>query len=301
MSLRKHRHHTSQWRGGRELSYALALTVGVMVIELVAGLLSGSLALLADAGHMLTDSFALGFSLFAAWIAARPATLAKTYGYYRTEILAALLNGVVLWLLVIWIYLRAIERLHATLHVHTAPMLVAAGLGLVANLTSSWILFGAQQHNLNVRGAWLHVLGDALGSLGVIVAGVIIRWKGWMIADPIVSMFIGLLIAISSWVLLKQSINILLESAPVHLDVGRMTRAMCAIRGVRAVHDLHLWTITTGMDAMSGHVVIEGVEKGPAILSRLNQLLAKEFGIEHTTLQLEPVQQTCEPADSHHA
>jgi cobalt-zinc-cadmium efflux system protein len=289
-----HPHRRKGPSGAWELGLALAITVSVMLIELIAGYLSGSLALLADAGHMLTDASALSLSLFAAWVATKPATPEKTYGYYRTEILAALVNGVALWLIVIWIYVRAFSRLQHPLEVHTTPMLLAACLGLVANLASGRILFRARTRNLNIRGAWLHVLGDALGSCGVITAGLLMRLRGWTIADPLASLFIGLLIAISSGVLVKQSVNVLLEGTPTHLDVTSIARAMRAIHGVHEVHDLHLWTITTGLEAMSGHVVVEDLAEGPAILTALEQLLSERFGIAHTTFQLEPRTHACE-------
>ena len=274
--------------GSRELSRALMITVGFMVVEMVAGLLSGSLALLADAGHMLTDASALSLSLFAAWISTKPATAEKTYGYYRTEILAALVNGVALWLLVAWIGFRALHRLHHPTPIRLGPMLIAGGLGLLANLASSQILARARCWNLNLRGAQLHVFADALGSCGVLIAGTLIWWRGWLIADAFASLFIGLLIGLSSWVLITQSVHVLLEGVPPHLNLQDITRAMRQIRGVREVHDVHLWTITTGLEAMSGHVIVETLSDGPVILQHLERLLSERFGITHTTFQLEP-------------
>ena len=281
------------------MGLALLITASFMVVELVAGLISGSIALLADAGHMLTDVSALSLALFAAWIATKPATPEKTYGYYRTEILAALINGVALWLLVAWISVRAIDRLQHPPTIQTGPMLVAAVLGLLANLTSSIILSRARARNLNISGARLHVLGDALGSCGVITAGVLVRVKGWTIADPLASLFIGLLIAVSSWVLVKQAVNVLLEATPAHLNMAHVIQAMREVDGVQEVHDLHLWTITTGLEAMSGHIVVERLAEGPAILGALNRLLSERFGITHTTFQLEPRQHACAMASEH--
>lgn len=292
--MSRHPHRREGPSGGRELSLALLITLGFMFVELIAGLISGSLALLADAGHMLADTLALGLSLFAAWLAAKPATPEKTYGYYRTEILAALVNGVALWLIVIWIETRAIYRLSHPSHVLTGPMLVVAGLGLFVNLASGWILVRARNHSLNLRGARLNVLGDALGSLGVIVAGLLIRFKGWALADPFASMFIGLLIAVSSWSLVTQSVNVLLEGTPAHLNMRHIGQAMRDVAGVADVHDLHVWTITTDMEAMSGHVIVHDLAQGPRILTALNQLLDTRFGIRHTTLQLEPPHHVCE-------
>jgi cobalt-zinc-cadmium efflux system protein len=289
-----HGHQRPASGGQRELCIALLLTLAMMVIEFVAGWLSGSLALLADAGHMLTDASALVLSLFAAWFATRPATLQKTYGYYRTEILAGLANGVALWLIVIWIYARAFNRLQHPLNIPSGPMIVVALLGLLVNLLSGWILTKGRARSLNVQGAWLNVMSDALGSLGVIVAGVMIQWYGWTAADPIASMVIGVLIAFNSWNLVKQSVNILLEGTPGHLRIPEVVQAMRAIPGVHEVHDVHLWTITTGMDAMSGHVIVEDVGQSAAILLKLNALLSQRFGITHTTFQLEPRQHVCQ-------
>ncbi|MBI4354660.1 MAG: cation transporter [Candidatus Omnitrophica bacterium] len=282
-----HPHQRPGDGGLRQLALAMMITALIMVIEIIAGLISGSLALLADAGHMVTDTLALGLSLFAAWMAARPATPEKTYGYYRTEILAALINGIALCLLVVWIALRALQRLQQPPEVLTGPMLAAACLGLAANLISGRILFHARMSSLNVQGAWLHVLSDALGSVGVITAGLLIRFKGWRHADPLVSLFIGGLIAINAWLLVKRSVNILLEGTPAHLSLAKVIAAIREVNGVVDIHDLHLWTITTGMEAMSGHVTVDSLSRGSEVLSAINHLLAERFGITHTTFQLE--------------
>ena len=271
------------------LTGALLLTVAVMVVEVVAGVISGSLALMADAGHMLTDSLALALSLFAAWVASRPATMAKTYGYYRTEILAALVNGIMLWLLVIWVAARALHRLQEPSPVHSGPMLAAATLGLAANLLSASLLARGASANLNLRAALLHVLSDALGSCGVIVAALLIRWRGWVWADPAVSLLIAFLIGLNSWMLVQQSVHVLLEGTPAHLKVEHLTQAVCAVPGVLEVHDLHVWSLTTGLDAMSGHVTVARLEDSPAVLERINRVLAERFGIRHTTFQIEAV------------
>ncbi len=292
MSVHSHRREGTS--GQRELFLALLITSSIMLVELVAGLLSGSLALVADAAHMLTDAFALSLSLFAAWVITKPATSEKTYGYYRTEILAALVNGMALWLIVIWIYVRAIHRLQHPSQILIGPMLLAAVIGLLANLASGRILFRARRRSLNVQSAFIHVLGDTLGSCGVITAGLLIHFKGWTLADPLVSLFIGLLIAISSGILVKQSVNVLLEGVPTHLDLSQISHAIQQLQGVRGVHDLHLWTITTGMEAMSGHIIVEELAKGPALLDVLNRVLAERFSIHHTTFQLEPHRQHAE-------
>ena len=282
-------------RGERELRIALILTLGMMGVEFVVGWLSRSLSLLADAGHMLTDALALSLSLFAAWVSARPATPEKTYGYYRTEILAALANGIALWLIVIWIYVQAIFRLQHPLSIQAVPMISVALLGLIVNLVSGRMLMGGRAHSLNLEGAWLNVMSDALGSLGVVIAGVLIQWFGWTVADSIASMVIGVLIAANSWNLIKRSVNILLEGTPIHLQTAEVVSAMRAISGVRDIHDVHLWTITTGMDAMSGHVIVENIEQGHEVLAGLNRLLSQRFGISHTTLQLESPRHACQP------
>ncbi len=294
MSLDAHQRSVSG--GKRRLLIALGLTLVMMVIEFVAGWLSGSLSLLADAGHMLTDSSTLALSVFAAWLATKPANSQKTYGYYRTEILAALANGVALCLIVVWIYARALQRLRSPSTVLSGPMITVAAVGLAVNLLSGWILKHDRSSNLNIHGAWLNVMSDALGSVGVILAGLLIRWRGWTAADPIASMMIGILIALNSWNLLTQSVNILLEGTPRHLQMPDVMQAMQTVPGVRDVHDIHLWTITTGMDAMSGHVIIEDVGRSAEILSVLNRLLSERFGITHTTLQLEPRTHICQMA-----
>lgn len=284
----EHSHQRQASEGQRGLFIALGLTLAMMVIEFIAGCVSGSLALLADAGHMLTDASALGLSVFAVCVSARPATAKKTYGYYRTEILAALANGLLLWLIVVWIYAQAIQRLREPQVVPSGLMIAVACAGLAINLLCGWILRKERAGSLNVQGAWLNVMSDALGSLGVIVAGLVIRWRGWAIADPIASMVIGILIAVNSWNLVTQSVNILLEGTPRHLRIPDVVQAMRAVPGVHEVHDVHLWTITTGMEAMSGHVIVEDVARSAEILSGLNALLSQQFGITHTTFQLEP-------------
>ncbi len=290
MTAHSHAHTAG---GQRELLIALLLTLVMMVVELVVGWRSGSLALLADAGHMLADASALGLSFFAGWLASRPATIKKTYGYYRTEILAALANGVALWLVVIWIYVRALYRLQHPFAVEGGPMIAVAALGLAVNLVCGRMLSHQRAGSLNVQAAWLNVMSDALASLGVILAGLAIHWYGWAAADPLASFVVGALIAISSWTLIKQSVNILLEGAPGHLRIPQVIHAMRELSGVYEVHDVHLWTITTGLEAMSGHVVVDDVGRSAELLSGLNALLSERFGITHTTFQLEPRAHAC--------
>ena len=283
-----HSHQRPSTGGRRELRAAFFLTVAMMLIEFIAGWRSGSLALLADAGHMLADAAALALSLFAAWFATRPATPEKTYGYYRTEILAALANGLALLLIVIWIFVRALHRLQHPLPIPGGLMITVAVIGLAVNLFCGWLLQAQRSTNLNVQGAWLNVMSDALGSVGVIIAGLMIRRSGWTSADPLASMLIGVLITVNAWNLVTQSVNILLEGTPGHLRIPEVVNAMRAIPGICEVHDVHLWTITTGLDAMSGHVIVDDASRSTEILARLNALLSERFGITHTTFQLEP-------------
>jgi len=258
-----------------------------MALEIIVGLLSHSLALLADAGHMATDVAALGMSLAAFWIARQPATHTKTYGFYRTEILAAFLNGLTLWLVVVWIVYEAIQRLMHPLVVQAPMMLMTAIVGLIANLGCSRVLRRSQGQNLNLRGVYLHVLADALGSVGVIAAAAVIWTTGWHLADPLASLFVCVVILWSSWNLIAQSVNILLEGTPAHIDAIEVTRAMQAVAGVRSVHDVHIWTITSGMEAMSAHVAVDSLNDSQGVLDRLNALLCERFQIHHTTMQME--------------
>jgi cobalt-zinc-cadmium efflux system protein len=282
-----HSHGLPAARDLRPLTGALLVTVFVMGLEIVAGLLSHSLALLADAGHMATDAAALGMSLFACWIARQPATRTKTYGFYRTEILAAFLNGLTLWLIVAWIIYEAVQRFFHPPVVRAPIMLATAVIGLAANLGCAWLLRPSRAQSLNLRGAYLHVLLDALGSVSVIGAAVVIWTTGWSLADPVASLLVCVGILWGSWNLIRDSVNILLEGAPAHIEVTKVMRAMQAVPGVRRVHDTHIWTITSGMEAMSAHVVVDNSVGNQKVLDCLNKLLCDRFGIHHTTFQLE--------------
>jgi len=282
-----HPHDLLTERNLRPLRVALVVTLGVMVLEIVVGFLSHSLALLADAGHMATDVVAMGMSFAAVWMTRQPATRTKTYGFYRTEILAAFLNGLTLWLMVLWIGYEAVRRLLHPSVVIAPMMLTTAVIGLVANLICSWILKRSEGQGLNLRGAYLHVLADAVGSVSVIVAALIIWGTGWHLADPIASLAVCGIILWGSWNLIMQSVHILLEGAPSHIDVEEIINAMQVIPGVKHVHDVHVWTITSGMEAMSGHIIVQDLSQSQRILSDLNKLLCDRFGIHHTTLQLE--------------
>ncbi len=273
-------------RSQRRLLVVLGLTMTYMVVEAVGGLLTNSLALLADAGHMLTDVLGLGMALLAIRFAQRPATPVKTYGLYRAEILAALVNSVVLFGIAGYILYEAWRRFQAPPEVSSLPMLAVAVGGLVVNLIGVRLLHTGAGESLNVRGAFLEVVADLLGSLGVILAAGIIYLTGWWLADPIISVVIGLFILPRTWRLLKSALDVLLEATPEHIDVEQVGAAMREVPGVASVHDLHVWTITSGFVAMSGHVQADG-RRSSQVLHDLQALLRERFGIEHTTLQVE--------------
>ncbi|HEX5726124.1 MAG TPA: cation diffusion facilitator family transporter [Longimicrobiaceae bacterium] len=286
-----HAHGAAASRNRRRLAITLALAAVYMVAELVGGLLANSLALLADAGHMLSDVGALALSLFALWVAQKPATPRRTYGYYRTEILAALLNAATLIAISFYIFVEAYKRLVSPQPVVGPLVLWIAAGGLAVNLAGMLVLHGGRSDSLNVRGAWLHLLTDALGSVGAIAGGALIWAFGWYWADPAVSVAIGVLVIYASWHLLRESVAVLLEGTPAHIDLETLRRTMLEVEGVEAVHDLHVWTITSGMDAMSGHVVVgERGERRPSgeILAELHQVLHERFGLHHLTIQIEP-------------
>jgi cobalt-zinc-cadmium efflux system protein len=258
-----------------------------MLVELIAAFWTGSLALLADAGHMLTDAGALGLALFATWIAARPPTPAKTYGYYRAEILAALLNALVLLIVAGAILVEAWRRWHTPAPVQAGPMAAVAAGGLGVNLVCAWLLHHGAAHSLNVRAAYLEVVSDALSSLATLLAAAVVLLTGWTGADPLAGVTIALLIVPRTWSLLKQAVNVLLEGTPPHLELAEIETAICAVPGVRRVHDLHVWTLTSGREAMSAHVVVDDVRESERLLAALHALLHARFGIDHTTIQLE--------------
>jgi cobalt-zinc-cadmium efflux system protein len=273
----------------RALTVVLALTASLTVVEVVGGLLTGSLALLADAGHMLSDNLSLGLALFAAWLAGRPTTPERSFGYQRAEILAALFNGVTLVAISIWIFVEAYSRLREPPEILGGPVLAVAVLGLLVNAAGALILSRSAGENLNVQGALRHVIADALGSIGVMVAALVIILTGWRYADPLVSVAIGLLILASSWSLLRDSTNILLEATPRGIDAEEVGRRMAGAEGVVEVHDLHIWTITSGFPALSAHVLVGHTEDCHARRRDLETLLAREYGISHTTLQVDHV------------
>jgi len=281
-------HRSTRARSRRRLALTLGLITLYMLAEVVGGLLSGSLALLADAGHMLSDAAALALALFAIWIAQRPATARRTYGYYRVEVLAALVNGAALLAIAMLVLVEAWQRLRTPEAVRGELMLGVAAGGLVVNLLALWILHAGRRESLNVRGAFLHVLSDTLGSLGAVIGGVLVWKLGWLWADPAVSILIALLVVASGWNLLREVVHVLLEGTPGHIDLDEVRAELAAAPGVLDVHDLHVWTITTGLEALSGHVAVEPGRDHGAVLVELRRRLHERFDIAHVTLQLEP-------------
>jgi cobalt-zinc-cadmium efflux system protein len=278
---------TAASRSRGVLAATLVMTGGFTVVELLGGFVTGSLALVADAGHMFTDAAALALALFAIWVATRPPTPAKTYGYYRAEILAALVNALLLLVVAGTILYEAYQRFRTPREVWALPMLVVAGAGLAVNVVGAWLLHDHAAASLNVRAAYLEVLADALSSLGVIAASAVIVTTGWTRADALVSAGIAVLIVPRTWQLLTQAVNVLLEGTPAHLDLEEIEEAMVAVKGVRRVHDLHVWTLTSGREAMSAHVVVDDVGESERLLEALHGVLHARFGIDHTTIQLE--------------
>lgn len=286
--MHSHGHEHSRLRADRRaLAVALALVAAFMVVEVVAGLLADSLAVLADAGHMLSDTASLALALFAAWLAGRPPTPQRSFGYRRAEILAALANGVLLVVVAIWIFIEAVRRLSDPPDVVGGWVLVIGVIGLVVNLAAAGVLYRAGSHSLNVRGALLHVLADLWGSVGVIVAGIVILTAGWELADPIVAMLIGVLVLTSSWRLLSESVAILLEATPSDIAADDVGRAILGVPSVVQVHDLHVWTITSGFPTLSAHVLVEPGADCHAIRRQIEAVLRRSFELEHTTLQVD--------------
>jgi len=275
--------------GSRRLRIALVIVLVIMVAEVIGGVLSNSLALLGDAGHMLVDALALGMSLFALRIARRPATATKTYGYHRVEIMAALANGIILALVAAYIFYQAYHRFLNPPTVQTTLMLAVAIVGLIANLIGIRLLRGASRGSLVVKSAFLHVLGDTISSVGVIVGGVIISLTGWLIVDPVIAIVIGGIILWGGVRLVRESADILLEAVPKHVQIDKVIETIKSVPGVGDAHDIHIWTITSGMHALSAHLLIEDqmVSRSAEIVRTVNQNLAKYFDITHTTLQIE--------------
>ena len=286
---RTHQDRHDSGRSARSsLKAALFITTTFLIAEFLGALYTNSLALLADSGHMLTDVTALGLSFFALRFSTRRATPRKTYGFYRVEILIALLNGVFLILIALCIFYEAYHRLLDPPQVRAHWMLVVASIGLLANLTSAWLLFGNRKESLNVRGAFFHVLSDAFGSVGAILASLAIIFGGYQIADPVISVIVGVLILSSSWILIRDAVDILLESTPSHINIVSLREQLGRVSGVGSVHDLHVWTLTSGVLAMSCHVVTTGDSfNRKDLLNGVNRIAREMFRIDHTTIQIE--------------
>jgi cobalt-zinc-cadmium efflux system protein len=271
----------------RRLRWALAITLLYFFAELIAGFLTNSLALISDAGHMLSDIGAIGLSLFAFHMARRPATEQSTYGFHRFEILAALFNGLTLWLIVGVIFAAAYQRLFEPPAVESFGMMIVAVAGLFVNLIAAAILHGGHRHNLNLRGAFLHVVSDAIGSVGAIVAGAVMLTTGWYLADPLVSVFIGILILFSSWSLVKESLSVLMQAVPKGIRLDDVRETIESVEGVSKVHDLHVWAVTSDIYTLSAHAVVENGGDFHQVLNGIEDTLKARFNIEHTTIQLE--------------
>jgi cobalt-zinc-cadmium efflux system protein len=269
------------------LLFALALTGTIAVAEAVGGFITNSLALMSDAGHMFTDISALGLSLLALWFSGKPADLKKTYGYYRMEILSALLNGVLLLGITVVILVEAWERFRSPAEVRLGPMAVVAAIGLLSNLGA--LAFLHNTHSMNVRGAFLHVLGDALSSVGVLVGAAVMWLTGWYVVDPLISVLISVVIVVGSLRLVRDAVDVLLEAVPSHVDLSVVKELLLKVQGVRDVHDLHVWTIASGMYALSAHLVVADPMtcNNDEILSSVKHELFDRFGIDHTTIQIE--------------
>ena len=284
----------------RSLSFALALIMVYMVVEVVGGLISGSLALLADAGHMLTDGAAIGLALLAIWVSGRPASIEQTFGFHRTEILAAMLNALSLWLISALIFFEASRRFNDDLQVDGGLMLGVGAVGLLVNLAAAGALHRSSGESLNVEGAFLHVVADLLGSVAVVAGGILVLAFEWNIADPIFGIVIGVLILASSLRLLWKVVHVLMEGTPSHLDLHHLCQRLEELEGVTGVHDIHAWTITTGYDALSAHVTADPtVMQDPnPVLQALRDIASSEFGIGHVTIQLEDSKDGC--VEDHH-
>ena len=269
------------------LKLALAISAIYFFAELIGGFLTNSLALLSDAGHMLSDIAALAMSLFAFRIAKRPATVISTYGYHRAEILAALFNGLTLWLIVGVIFTAAYNRFLDPPAVASRGMMIVASLGLLVNVVAGAVLYGSHHHNLNLRGAFLHVVSDALGSVGAIAASLIMLFTGWYAADPVISILIGLLILHSSWNLVKESLIVLMQAVPKGIRLEDVQQALEGVEGVSKVHDLHVWAVTSDIFTLSAHAVVENGGDFHQVLNDIEDTLKERFNIEHTTIQLE--------------
>ena len=284
----------------RRLWAALALIGAYMVVEVIAGLVANSLGLLADAGHMVTDAAAISLVLFAMWLAERPASGRRTFGLHRSEVLASLLNAVGLWAIAGWVFYEAQQRFLSPPEVQGALVLSVGVVGLLVNVAGALILRGSAKESLNVEGAFMHIMGDLLGSIGAVTAGLLIVAFGWTIADPILGVVIGLLILVGSARLLFKTLHVLMEGTPFGLDIHRLCRRFEQEPGVNDVHDIHAWSITSGYEVLSAHVTadVDDVAEADRLLRRLRYIGSREFGITHMTIQLESSREGC--TEAHH-
>jgi cobalt-zinc-cadmium efflux system protein len=286
--VNEHRHsHSHRTRDQRALALTLTITASYCLVELAGGILTNSLALLSDAGHMFTDVAALAISLFATRLSQRPPTANRTFGYHRGEILAAFVNGLALWLIVGLIFNEAYQRLWDPPTVRGVGMIVIAAVGLLVNIVSLQVLRHSQAESLNVRAAFIHVVGDALGSIGALLAGGLILAWGWYIADPLVSVGIGVLILYSSWGIVRDSVDILMQGTPREMQLEDIEHCLRAINGVREVHDLHVWTLTSGRYLLSVHLVVSQDDATRPVIDAAQTRLRERFGIGHTTVQVD--------------
>ena len=292
--MHDHVHHEHHRGSGYSLAWALAVTLSFALVEALGGWWAGSLALLGDAAHMVSDATALAIAALAAWVARRPPSRRHSYGLGRVEAMAALVNGVFMLAVVTGIVVAAVQRLHHPQPVMGGTVLLLAGLGLVANTAVIYVLSRGEQ-TLNVRGAILHVIGDLLGSVAALISGAVILFTGWTPVDPILSLFICLLIVFSSLRLLREVLQVLMEGVPRHLDLPEVGRSMAALQGVGSVHDLHIWTLSSGSIALSAHLVVRDLAHWPEVLQEQQQLLEQRFGIRHVTLQPEAAREVFVP------
>ncbi|WP_102272676.1 cation diffusion facilitator family transporter [Cytobacillus massiliigabonensis] len=289
-----HNHSHGHTGNKKALFLSFLLIASFMIVEVVGGLLTNSLALLSDAGHMLSDAAALGLSLFAIKLGERKASASKTYGYKRFEIIAAALNGLTLIVISVYIFYEAYQRFWNPPEVLSGGMLIISSIGLLVNIIAAWILMrGDKEENLNVRSAFLHVIGDMLGSVGAIIAALLMIFFGWGIADPIASVIVAILILISGWRVTKESLHILMEGTPANLEMEKVKASLLKIPAVAEVHDMHIWSITSGMAMLSCHMVIEGEGVHDTILHRAQSILHDDFEIEHSTIQIEKKEHGC--------
>lgn len=290
MGNHQHDHFNDKREGNkRGLIIALSITSVIMILEFFGGIFTNSLALLSDSGHMLSDAGSMALSIVAIWFASRPPSSSKTYGYYRFEILAALFNGATLFVIAGFIVREAIQRINEPPTVASGTMIIIATIGLIANVLSAVTLMkkGDVKENINLKSAYVHIIGDALGSVGAILAGLLMLLFDWYIADPIISIIVALLILKSAWGILKQSFNILMEGSPMTINQEEVITLLSKIKGVKSIHDLHVWTITSGLDSLTCHILIEETKDEQVILQESIDLIRDHYKIEHTTIQIE--------------